>query len=495
MAARLFWAVVSGFLVGVFVRSVAQVGLSTATFLALLAAASLALSYIERGKRDALIVIAVGLLCAGIGTVRMQLAVQEGDTTLNAYINKTVTLQGVVRDEPDARETSTLVHVAVSALVASSTRPVHAGVLALLPAHALVRYGDEVRVSGTLRLPEAFDTGSGRTFDFPLYLAAQGIEYEVPRANIDVQGNNGNPFFAAAYSIKESYVAGIRAVLPEPQAGLAAGITVGDKRSIGPELSTAFQRDSLIHMVVLSGYNITVVLNAVAWLMQRLPRTARFGGAIGVVLFFITISGGASSAVRSGLMALIAVFARATHRIYLGERVLGVVALGMVLWNPFTLVFDPSFQLSALATLGLILFTPIFSVWFSRVPERFGLREILASTCATQLTVLPLLLYQNGLFSLVALPANLLALAPVPFAMFFSFIAALSGMVLGHLGVILALPAYALLSYIIAVAQLLSSLPFAAVSVPAFSAWWLAAAYLCLFGLWFFTRHIHLELE
>ena len=481
MSTKLFWAIVGGFLLGVFARSFLPLGWTAVGFAALCAVAVLALSYIERSKQVTLLVIAAGLFWSSIGVARMQLAVHTGDAVLNAHVGQPVALEGVISGEPDARETSTLIHIAVRSITASSTIPARAGVLAILPAHALVKYGDQVKVSGTLRLPEAFDTGLGRQFSYPQYLAAQGIDYEIPLARIDVQGNAGNPLKAAAFSLKESYLAGERAVLPEPEAGLAGGITVGDKRSIGPELTTAFQRDSLIHMVVLSGYNITVVLNAIAWLLSYFPRTAQFGGSIGIVVFFILISGGASSAARSGLMALIAVFARATHRVYLGERALAAVAFAMVMWNPWTLAFDPSFQLSALATLGLILFTPIFFAWFSRVPERYGAREILASTCATQLMVLPLLLYQNGTLSLVSLPANLLALVPVPFAMLFSFIAALGGMAFGSLAAVLALPAYALLWYIIAVAQFLASLPFAAITIPAFSAWWMFAAYGALF--------------
>ena len=489
MSGKIFWAVIFGFLLGVFARSFLPLGLTFSGFLFLLGVTALLLGYIEREKMRATILIATVLVACGAGIARMNASVLSGDPMLSAHIGQNVTLDGVVSQEPDARETSTLIHVAVHALVATTTASVSGGVLVILPAHANVAYGDDVRISGTLELPQAFDTGLGRQFNYPEYLAAQGIGYEISFARIDTHGNSGNPLKAAAFAIKETYVQGTRAVLPEPEAGLAGGITVGDKRSIGTELSTAFQRDSLIHMVVLSGYNITVVLNAVARALAWTPRYVQFGGSIGVVVFFILMSGGASSAARSGLMALIAVFARATHRTYLGERALAAVAFVMVAWNPWTLAFDPSFQLSALATLGLILFTPIFSVWFARVPERFGLREVLASTCATQLMVLPLLLYSNGTLSLVALPANLLALAPVPLAMLFSFIAAIGGMLFGTLAAPLALPAYALLWYIVHIAQLLASLPFAAVSLGAFSAWWMFAAYIALFATVFILRN------
>jgi competence protein ComEC len=192
------------------------------------------------------------------------------------------------------------------------------------------------------------------------------------------------------------------------------------------------------------------------------------------------MSGGAASAVRAGAMALIAVYARATSRVFLAMRILGVVALVMVLWDPFTLAFDPSFQLSVLATLGLIAFTPWFAARLTWITERFGLREIAASTLATQTAVLPLLLYQSGQLSLYSLPANLLALIAVSPAMFASFAAAFAGVFLGPIAPFVALPAYLLLGYVIKVAEFFASLPFAALTVPPFSAWWLVPVYVCL---------------
>jgi competence protein ComEC len=339
-----------------------------------------------------------------------------------------------------------------------------------------------VRATGTLRLPEAFDTGEGRSFDYPKYLAKDGIGYQLAFAQIEATGENrGNPVKAAAISVKQAYLRGLGAVLSEPESGLAGGITVGDKRSIGSELSADFQKVSLIHMVVLSGYNITVVINAAARLLAWAPRHVQFGGSGLIVVFFVLMSGGAASATRAGAMALIAMYARVSGRMFIALRALAVVAVAMVAWNPLTLAFDPSFQLSALATFGLILFTPHVAARLKWLTERFGIREIVSSTLGTQLAVLPLLLYQNGNLSIVSLPANLLALLPVPFAMLASFMAAIGGMVFGSLAVPLALPAYMLLAYIIKVAQFFAALPFASVAVPAFSAWWMFASYALLF--------------
>jgi competence protein ComEC len=489
MGSRAFWAVVFGFLVGVFARSFLPIGWNFVGLLALLGVLVLVLAFVERTKAYAYIIIAVALFSCALGIVRMQSAVVTGDPNLTAHLGQSVVIEGIVSQEPDARDTATLISVDASDLIVGNTKiSVSAGVLAQMPAHARVAYGDRVQVQGTLELPEPFDTGTDREFDYPQYLASQGIEYQLRYAQIDsIFGNSGEPLKAFAIDTKENFLRGIDLVLPDPEAALAGGITVGDKRSVGPDLTNDFQRDSLVHMIVLSGYNITVVLNAVARCLQGAPRTLQFGGSTFVVVFFMFMAGGASSAVRAGLMALIAVLARATHRVYFGERVLAFVSVVMVVWNPWTLCFDPSFQLSALATLGLILFTPTFTGWFSKVPEHFGAREILASTCATQLMVLPLLLYQNGMLSLVALPANLLALLPVPWAMFFSLIAGVGGMLFGSHVSILGFPAYALLWYIISIAHVLASLPFAAISVPSFGATRMFVTYGILF-IWFWYK-------
>ncbi|HVM73952.1 MAG TPA: ComEC/Rec2 family competence protein [Candidatus Paceibacterota bacterium] len=484
VGSRLLCAVVAGFLCGVFVRSYLPIGISYATFTLILGSAALVCALVDHPRSKMLFVVALAFAsCAG-GIVRMNAAVITGDPILTTHLGEHVTLEGSVSREPDVRDTGVLLSIhARELLVGSTTIRIDAGILAHVPPHTDVHYGDTVRVSGTLELPDPFDTESGKQFDYPDYLGVSGIAYTLSFAHIQsLRGNDGNILQTLIIDLKHTYLEGLDAVLPEPEAGLAAGITIGDKRSIGPQLSTEFQKVSLIQMVVLSGYNITVVANAAARLLVWAPRYLQFGSGIFVVIFFILISGGASSAVRAGLMATLAMYARTSRRTYDSLRALGAVAVIMVAWNPFILAFDPGFQLSALAMLGLTLFTPIFSVRLGWIPERFALREIVSSTIATQLAVLPLLLYQDGTLSLLAVPANVLAMLPVPLAMLTSCIAAIGGIVFGSTATPLAFPAYALLAYIIAAAHQLASLPFASVTIGAFTVWWMLVAYAILFG-------------
>jgi competence protein ComEC len=139
----------------------------------------------------------------------------------------------------------------------------------------------------------------------------------------------------------------------------------------------------------------------------------------------------------------------------------------MLLWNPLTLAFDTGFQLSFVATLGLIFGIPIVERWFMWVRSLF-MREIVSSTVAAQIAVLPLLLYQNGLFSVIALPANVLVLPLVPLAMLLSALSGIAGFLVPALAPAVSFPAYLVLSYITGIAENAANLPFAAFSLPAF---------------------------
>lgn len=482
MAGKVVWALSLGFLAGVFLRSFSHLAWPFALFSCFLAVCILFCISFARPKRGALIAAAVACAAFGLGILRMDSAALVGDPALSAELDRKVVLMGTVVAEPDVREKSARLRVRAQELfVSGATTTVDAGVLVVAPVHSGLAYGDIIRAEGTLLLPEPFDTDAGRTFNYPMFLAKDGILYTLAFAEVERVGEAWvNPAKAGAIWLKHTYLGGLGQVLSEPEAGLAGGITVGDKRSIGQELSDTFLKVSLIHIVVLSGYNMTVVINGAAHVFSFLPRYGKFALSGGIVALFILMTGGAASATRAGAMALLATYARLTGRTFLALRVLTVVALAMVLWNPYLLAFDPGFQLSILATCGLILFTPLISARLPFLTERFGMREIVASTIGTQMSVLPLLLWQNGNLSLVSIPANLFALIAVPSAMLFTLAAAISGIALGPWGVPLALPALILLKYIIFVANFFANVPFASLTVPAFGIWWMVAAYALL---------------
>jgi len=165
-------------------------------------------------------------------------------------------------------------------------------------------------------------------------------------------------------------------------------------------------------------------------------------------------------------MAVIALIATFFYRTYNAQRALFLAAFLMVLFEPRTLMFDPSFQLSFLSTIGLMYLSPMIErrlMWCSKI-----LRAILVATLSTQLFVLPYLLFTMGDISLVSVFTNLAILPAIPLTMLFGFVATMSPFPFSILPTSIA---HAFLAYIFMVVRFFSDLPLSTVSVPYFPGW------------------------
>jgi competence protein ComEC len=216
--------------------------------------------------------------------------------------------------------------------------------------------------------------------------------------------------------------------------------------------------------------------------LTKLSRRWGAGAGALVIAIFVGIAEASATALRAALMAFIALFARATGRSYAAGRALLFVVFLMILWNPLYLVFDPGFGLSVAATAGLIWLATIIEL-FIKIKNVFW-KNALATTCAAQIAVLPLLLYDTGNLSLVSIPANVLTMPMVPLAMGFSSLAGFAGIIFGRFaplfGIMLASPAYVANSYLILVARISAALPFAAFTLPPFPFWLVLTVYTVL---------------
>lgn len=420
---------------------------------------------------------AIFLLCAVLGAVRVMLTPASLPSTFVSLLETEITLEGRVVAEPDIRETMQRITLEVE------REGEKTNVLAVAPLFPEVSYGETIEVTGTLVLPEPFETDSGRTFRYDRFLAKDGIFALVEFAKLtSVSPPEGirAQVMGSLLSLKHWFQDGLSYALPEPSASLASGLITGGKQGLGEELLDAFIIVGLVHIVVLSGYNVMIVAEAVLLLCGRLfsRRAAAVFAGVTVGLFVLAAGAGAAS-VRAGLMAGLALLARATGRTYAVVRALLVVAVLMLVANPFLLAYDPGFQLSFIATVGLILLSPVFERKLGFVKSAFW-RDLLAATLAAQIAVLPLLLYQTGLFSFASLPANLLVLPLVPLAMGLSAIAGVAGMLVPAIAPYIGFPAHSALLYIVELARFSAGVPLASMYVPQFPFWITAVAYLGL---------------
>ena len=201
--------------------------------------------------------------------------------------------------------------------------------------------------------------------------------------------------------------------------------------------------------------------------LKMLPYYAGIGTGILAIFLFVILTGASSTAVRAGIMAILALVARGTGRTYDAARALLLAAALMVLWNPYILVYDVSFQLSFLATFAMIFMTPKFEKYFLWLKNKF-LFEIATTTVAVYVFVLPFILYKMGNLSLVALPANLLILPFIPLTMGLSYLTGFLGLISQILAVPAGFVTTLLLTYELKIVEIFANFPLAAVAVPDF---------------------------
>ena len=479
-----FYIVVAGFAGGVAGASLFEVGLVYILWLVLIAGVVglIARQSSESSSSSNLVLVALFLLACSLGIIRFELAAfGEVHETYESLIDSEVVLQGVVAREPDVREKVTHLYVRVDdeLLLVKTDR------------YAAVSYGDLVVITGELSKPESFATDLGRTFKYPEYLHARGVSYTVSFADVSVLASGqGNIFITKILETKQLFMRSIEAVIPEPQVGLAEGLLLGVKQALGDELEVVFRKTGIIHIVVLSGYNVMLVVIFITYVLSYvLPYRARVPFGILAIVCFAVLVGLSATVVRASIMASLILFARATGRTYAVMRALCFAGVIMVLINPYLLVYDVGFQLSFLATLGLIFLAPYIEHTLQQVPNFLQAREFLTATVATQIFVMPILLYSIGEFSVVSVVVNVLVLPMVPIAMLLTFITGIVGLVSLNLALLLGFVTTLSLSYILIAAEFFAQVPFASFTVQAFPFWIVLVCYGVMgYGLYWMQR-------
>lgn len=457
----------TGFLLSVFISSFAPFGVSAAGSLLILA-----LSMWVYGTREIedeifrkkVLIVSIFICACSIGMLRyIAKDFHIIDPYLLAQKEKTASLEVTIISEPREK-------ASYREYIGTLNSYGKEKILVRADLYPEFMYGDKVLFTGTLDEPRTFETETGRVFDYPAYLSKDDIYLILAFAEGSLLSKgNGNVIKEKLFTFKNAFIEKLERNIPDPESSLLSGILLGSEDSLGKEWEDRFRTTGISHIVVLSGYNITLVAESVLKLLTFLPlRAALLGSSIGIILFTLAVGGGAS-VVRASSMALLVILARATGRKYMIGRALLIVGGVMVFINPKVLVFDFGFQLSFLATIALIWLAPLLSPCLEWCPDKGNLREILSATLATQVTVLPLLLYTTGIFSIMSFPVNMLILPFVPLTMFLGFV---TGAV-GFLGSWLAFPfgviSQFLLLYILKIVELFSSLQFLTLSLHSFS--------------------------
>ena len=468
MRDRIFYAICFGFIFGVLLRSFIFVNLYMIVLFVVIALALL-LFFILISRNKWGIVASIFALAFCLGIFRFNMVDVPNPVVFENQVRQDVSFFGEIIDEPSIGEDNQKLTVIVKPIQNT------VGILLSTGLENDYKYGDKISFEGILKKPENFITDQGKEFDYVNYLRKDGILYVMSYPKIEIiSRGNGNFIKSALFLAKEKFLEKMNFAIRTPESLLMGGLILGEKAAFSQELRQSFVDTGTIHIVALSGYNVTIVAEYFMKLFAQMsyaPKNFSIGMGIFAIFLFVLMTGGSSTAIRAGIMAALALIARATGRNYDLGRALLLAGVFMIIFNPFLLVYDVSFELSFLATFAVIFLAPRIEKYFLWVTKSFGLRDIVAVTCAAYIFVFPFILYKMGNFSLVALPANVLILPFIPFTMMLGFITGFLGLIHYVFSVPAGFISYLFLHYELGVISFFSNLPFAAFSFPNFPFW------------------------
>ncbi|KKQ28253.1 MAG: Competence protein ComEC [Candidatus Magasanikbacteria bacterium GW2011_GWC2_37_14] len=488
------------FLIGISIASIIYQSINLIYFYIILFIFLFFLIIFWTNKKVVFIVFCLFVIFLGVFRYELKLFVNKNH--LINFVGQSLAFQGIVIAEPDIRQDGVRY-----ILETQNFASLYGKIYLKQNLYPRYNYGDILKLHCDLEKPEELDSG----FRYDMYLAVKGVRVVCKNPEVHKIGENaGNKFLQIIFVGKKLVAEKINKLWPEPSASLVAGLLYGYRGGVG-DLSEAFNRTGLTHIIAISGYNISIIVAILSIFFTYLliPRKKAFWLIIIGLLIFVIFVGFAGSVLRAVVMGGLVLIAGQIGRLSKITNVVVFTVVLLCLFNPLILFWDAGFQLSLAATLGLVYLTPVIVSFMNKIvmlnPEinsgqvpfqhlsylqkilkPFGvssgrmqvqddkiisfLKDSFVSTLSAIIATLPLILYYFGRFSIVAPIVNILVLWLVPFLMFFSFVAVFLSFIYWPLAQFVAFISYLGLKYVIIVITWFASFKFAAVEMSI--SWW-----------------------
>ena len=403
------------------------------------------------------------VLCLGAARYRFALPDLKDPNFIAAYVDMgvDVVVQGFIAKPPDIRDEDTRLIISAEQIHPvgdTHLRSVHGLVLANVTKLNDWHYADRIIIRGELEMPP-----DSEGFSYRAYLAGRDIYATMPNAQASLmstgsKGDGGNPILEGIYALRDRAHTTTYRLWPDPEASLLAGILLGIESGIPSSVQDTFRDTGTSHIIVISGFNITIVAGLFSVVFSRVLGRWRGAVAAGLGIAAYTLLVGADAAVvRAAIMGGLSLFARQIGRRQDGLNSLAIVAAAMALFNP-NVLRDVGFQLSFMATLGLVLYADPLSEGFVRFASRRlplataqrlagPVGEYVLFTLAAQVTTLPIMIYHFRRLSLSSLLANPLILPAQPAVMVLGGLAVILGLIYFPIGQLAAYLAWPLVVY------------------------------------------------
>ncbi len=269
-------------------------------------------------------------------------------------------------------------------------------------------------------------------------------------------------------------------LFPKDESGLLVGILYGDKQ-LPPDLKAVFRKIGTSHIMAVSGSNVTIVIGCLLGplLWVGLGRRSAYIIASAGIFLFVLLALPSASVARAAFMGWLVLSAPMVGRLVNFNRLLLIAAVVYAWWQPWAVLYDPSYALSFLAMIGLGSFGRLIDQKISKVIRSPLFREIISSNVGATLLTTPYGLWAFKQVSLIGVFANLAILPWIPWTMAFGAIALLFPRL-----PFLAIPASACLRLVLLLSNLFGRIPVGSWSKLSTSVGLMAGMYGALYLIW-----------
>ena len=331
--------------------------------------------------------------------------------------------------------------------------------------------GDGIQLTGSIR--EFHDYGNPGRMNTVMSNKAKGIcgRAMISKYSLVIEPRQEKSLSKLAEQVRKQYEAYMAQAMPKQDAAAIFAMLFGGYQGIRPELLEAFTITGIVHILSVSGSHITLMAgtaNIVGRFLHMSPR-ATAALATGVILFYSLLAGAIPPVIRSALMGILTLLALTAGRERDAQHILGLVALGLLLYSPLWLL-DISFQLSFGATAGLLYLAPPLRERLRKKLPIF-VADSLAVTIGAQLSVLPIIAWYFNVLSLSSLLANLVIAPIVEWIIVAGLLAGLLASLLPLAGKVVFLLASVVLGLVYELSRWVAALPGSQIYMPTFS-WW-----------------------
>ena len=338
--------------------------------------------------------------------------------------------------------------------------------------------GESIAITGSLYQPQPPSNPGG--FNFKKYLAQQGAFAGLRGRYISHDDSQPAPW--GLWKIRQRITRAQAKLLGVPEGSLLSAMVLGRLAVDLPyEIRDIFVQVGLAHILAASGFQVSFLLGIILAVTQRFSPKIRFGLGLLTLLLYLGLTGISPSVLRATLMGIAVLIALVTQRQTKPLNVLLGVAILLLIANP-TWIFDIGFQLSFLATLGLMVTVPPLMQGLNWMPPFFA--SLIAVPLAVTIWTLPLQLYIFNVLSPYSILVNIIASPLISIITLGGMASALVALMLPGMGSLIAQGLHYPIFGLIETADYFSQLPGNSIAVGRISLMQLIALYSLNLLIW-----------